>query len=466
MYTQRRILYFFRVTVDILGVILAALSSIYFFSIRDGRVSTNFDLFLLTSLTVSWFFIARVSGLYDEFRSRNFSYELVGLIKNILLQVIVAIVVMFIAKNHTLPRLFIVLYAAHLLVILSIERFLVRRVLNYLRRKGRNLRHLLIIGAGEVGKSFNELIRSNSHFGYSVCGFLDDQPQPTLNGKLLGQVEELEAVFKKYPVDDVIVALPTYATEKIEWVIKVCDQHTKRVRIIPDYFRFVSDKFEVRMFGKFPLISIRNIKMDEAHWYIIKRFFDAAFALFFMFLVLSWLVPIIALAIKLTSRGPVFFKQERWGRQNKKIICYKFRTMVVQSRDLDDNGKYQQATKDDPRITPLGKFLRKTNLDELPQFWNVLMGQMSVVGPRPHPTPLNIESKDVIENYMLRHLVKPGITGWAQVNGYRGETKDPELMQKRVNHDIWYIENWSFWLDVQIIFLTVWQMIKYDTKGY
>ncbi|HNB57005.1 MAG TPA: sugar transferase, partial [bacterium] len=162
----------------------------------------------------------------------------------------------------------------------------------------------------------------------------------------------------------------------------------------------------------------------------------------------------------------VFFKQERWGRQNKKIICYKFRTMISQSRDVDDSGKYQQATQDDPRITPLGRFLRKTNLDELPQFWNVLMGQMSVVGPRPHPTPLNMESKEVIENYMLRHLVKPGITGWAQVNGYRGETRDPELMQKRVNHDIWYIENWSFWLDIQIIFLTVWQMIKYDTKGY
>lgn len=466
MHTQRRMLYFLRVTADTVGVLLAALSSIYFFSIRDARLTTNFDFFLLTSLAFSWYFLARMTGLYDEFRSRNFSYELVGLMKNILIQILVAIVVMFIAKNHTLPRLFIVLYAAHLLIILSIERFLVRRILNFLRRKGRNLRHLLIIGAGEVGTAFNELIRSNSHFGYAVTGFLDDQSQISLNGKLLGKVEDLESVLQKLPVDDVIVALPTYATEKIDWIIKICDLHTRRVRIIPDYFRFVSDKFEVRMFGRFPLISVRKIKMDEAHWYIVKRCFDAFFALAFMVLVLSWLVPIIAIAIKLTSRGPVFFKQERWGRQNKKIICYKFRTMISQSRDVDDSGKYQQATKDDPRITPLGRFLRKTNLDELPQFWNVLMGQMSVVGPRPHPTPLNMESKEVIENYMLRHLVKPGITGWAQVNGYRGETRDPELMQKRVNHDIWYIENWSFWLDIQIIFLTVWQMIKYDTKGY
>jgi putative colanic acid biosynthesis UDP-glucose lipid carrier transferase len=140
--------------------------------------------------------------------------------------------------------------------------------------------------------------------------------------------------------------------------------------------------------------------------------------------------------------------------------------MASNSKDFDEKGRFMQASKDDPRVTKFGRFMRTTNMDELPQFWNVLRGQMSVVGPRPHPTPHNLESKDIIQNYMLRHLVKPGITGWAQVNGYRGEAKDPKLMQERINHDIWYIENWSFWLDIEIIFLTVWQMLKWDTKGY
>jgi putative colanic acid biosynthesis UDP-glucose lipid carrier transferase len=178
------------------------------------------------------------------------------------------------------------------------------------------------------------------------------------------------------------------------------------------------------------------------------------------------MIPIISLIIKMTSKGPVFFKQERWGLNNKPIICYKFRSMVVSSVDVDEAGNYQQARKNDPRVTRIGAFLRKTNLDELPQFFNVFLGSMSVVGPRPHPVPLNIQSKDSVENYMMRHWVKPGITGWAQVNGYRGETKKPYLMQKRVEFDVWYIENWTFWLDLQIILQTLVNMVKTEENAY
>jgi putative colanic acid biosysnthesis UDP-glucose lipid carrier transferase len=222
----------------------------------------------------------------------------------------------------------------------------------------------------------------------------------------------------------------------------------------------------VATFGKFPIISVRDIELDEIHWRILKRGFDALFSLIAFIFVFSWLWPLIALGIKVTSPGPIFFKQERWGRNNQKMLCYKFRSMVSTCKDIDENGKYVQATKNDPRITRFGRFLRKTNLDELPQFWNVLKGEMSIVGPRPHPTPLNIESKEKVDHYMLRHLVKPGITGWAQVNGYRGSTKNPEQMKKRVEHDIWYIENWSLWLDIQIIFMTIWRMIRGDENAY
>ncbi|KAB2880951.1 undecaprenyl-phosphate glucose phosphotransferase [bacterium] len=466
MHIHRKSLYVFRFTADIAAILIAFISAANYFATRNAIELTTRDYFLSFSLILIWFFSARITNLYDEFRSRSFGIEFIGLIKNVLIQVIAAILILFLMKNHPLSRSFVLMYAIGSLSLVTFERFLLRGFLYLLRKRGRNLRNILIIGAGEVGQSFHESILTNPHFGYRLVGFLDDHSKTSLNGQYLGTIDQLEKMLTDHPVDDVIIALPAYAVEKIDEVIKTCTSHTTRVKIIPDYFRFISDKFEITMFDRFPVISVRKDKLDEMHWYVLKRAFDALFSLVMIVFFLSWLVPLIAIVIKLFSKGPVFFKQERWGRNNKKITCYKFRSMVSDSRDTNSEGKYQQATKNDPRITSLGKFLRKTNLDELPQFWNVLKGQMSVVGPRPHPTPLNMESKNIIDNYMLRHLVKPGITGWAQVNGFRGETKDPDLMQKRVNHDIWYIENWSFSLDVEIIFMTVWQMLKWDTKGY
>ncbi|HOA39779.1 MAG TPA: exopolysaccharide biosynthesis polyprenyl glycosylphosphotransferase, partial [Flavihumibacter sp.] len=247
----------------------------------------------------------------------------------------------------------------------------------------------------------------------------------------------------------------------------VGEKEGKRIRIIPHYERFGgSGKVHVGTLGSLPIITLRSLPLDLSDNKLYKRVFDIVFSALIITLVLSWLIPIVALIIKLTSKGPVFFKQERWGLNNKPIICYKFRSMRVDSKDLDEDGKYQQATKDDPRVTGIGKFIRKTNIDELPQFINVLLGSMSVVGPRPHPVPLNMLSKDIIDNYMLRHWVKPGITGWAQVNGYRGETEQSHLMKKRVEFDVWYIENWTFWLDLQIIVQTLVNMVKGEKNAY
>jgi lipopolysaccharide/colanic/teichoic acid biosynthesis glycosyltransferase len=193
---------------------------------------------------------------------------------------------------------------------------------------------------------------------------------------------------------------------------------------------------------------------------------ESIFAVLFFLTIGIFIFPIIALIIKLTSRGPIIFKQERWGLNNQKITCFKFRSMIKESSDIDEGGNYNQAFKNDPRITLIGKFLRQTNLDELPQFWNVLLGNMSVVGPRPHPTPLNIESMQTVDNYMLRHMVLPGITGLAQVNGCRGETKTTQEMQRRVNFDLYYIHRWSFWLDLQIIIQTVVNIFRGDQNAY
>jgi putative colanic acid biosynthesis UDP-glucose lipid carrier transferase len=213
-------------------------------------------------------------------------------------------------------------------------------------------------------------------------------------------------------------------------------------------------------------LELRAFPLGKSHWRFLKRSFDLIFTLLLFIFLFSWFWPLLAILIKITSPGPVFFKQERWGIKNRPIVCYKFRSMVKESRDVDENGRYMQAKRNDWRVTPLGRLLRRSNLDELAQFINVLKGEMSVVGPRPHPTAMNLEIKDSIPNYQLRHLVKPGISGWAQVNGFRGEATDPDLLCKRVEFDIWYIENWLIFLDIKILWLSVWLMLKGDPRAY
>ncbi len=329
------------------------------------------------------------------------------------------------------------------------------------------MRNVLIIGAGDTGMEFYKAIKSNLHIGYNVIGFLDDEKKAYLNGEYLGKVKELKLVLNNKTVDNVIIALPSSAERKIKEVIETCGLYAKRVLIIPDYFRYFIKKKNLSIIERFPVISFREEKLNEFRWIALKRIFDIIVSLGFLLLISWWLFPVIAVFIKLNSPGPVFFKQERWGKDNKKFFAHKFRTMRYPNCDTDDDGNYLQTVKNDPRITTLGKVLRKSSIDELPQFWNVLKGDMTIVGPRPHPTPLNIESRDKIDLYIFRHLVKPGITGWAQINGFRGDTKgNGQAMQERVEHDLWYIENWSFGLDIEIIFLTIVKILKGDPNAY
>jgi putative colanic acid biosynthesis UDP-glucose lipid carrier transferase len=267
-------------------------------------------------------------------------------------------------------------------------------------------------------------------------------------------------------IDEVIIALPNSSNKQIQECIEVCDQYKTKARMIPDFEQYSSSSIQVNNIGMLPVISIRSLPLDKAENKTLKRGFDIVFSILFFLFIGSWLFPLIAISIKLTSRGPIFFKQERWGLNNKKIICYKFRTMIAESSDIDSSGFYNQAYKGDARVTKLGAFLRKSNMDELPQFWNVLLSNMSVVGPRPHPTPLNLESIHTVDNYILRHVIKPGISGWAQVNGCRGETREAGAMQQRVNFDLYYIHRWTFWLDCQIILQTIINIFRGDQNAY
>ncbi len=423
-------------------------------------------VFLLITLII-WYIAASFSKLYADRRSNKFSEEIIFIVYTLILfTILMSSASFFLQQKIQLPSAFFATFLLILFPTLTITKYLIRKFLHAAIHQGRLYDNLLIIGATPSGMHFYETINRYYYYGYKCVGFVDDH-QVKMNGcPYKGSIQQLPQILKQDRIDEVVIALPDQDGSKIRECIEVCDQYATKARIIPDAFQFTAATTQVNNIGLLPVLNIRSLPLDKIENQALKRTFDILFSLSFFVLMGSWLMPLIALAIKLTSRGPIIFKQERWGLNNEKIICYKFRTMLHDSADLDQNGVYNQATKDDPRVTPIGTLLRKTNMDELPQFWNVLLGNMSVVGPRPHPTPLNLESMHTVDNYMLRHIVLPGITGWAQVNGFRGETRKEGAMQQRVDFDLYYIHRWTFWFDCQIILQTVINIIRGDQNAY
>lgn len=405
-------------------------------------------------------------GLYKDFRAIAFSYEWIVFLKALVLYSLLSSFIFFLfLKQYPFTRSYLALHCALIFIVLPVSKLAIR-ALKKIRNSEKLKRKVLIVGAGNTGLDFYHHYVKGNHCGYTLTGFVDDVINTSLNGHYLGKTSDIKKVIASHELDDIVVALPISDEAQLENIVSIGQKEGKRVRIIPPYQGLGSEKIQTDTLGTLPIITLRYLPLDTIDNKVYKRIFDIIFSLLVIVLILSWLIPIISLIIKLGSKGPVFFKQERWGLNNKSIVCYKFRTMCTTSKDVDASGNYQQAKRNDPRITKIGKFFRKTSLDELPQFFHVLFGSMSVVGPRPHPVPLNMQYKGSVKNYMMRHWVKPGITGWAQVNGYRGETRRPYQMHKRVELDIWYIGNWTFWLDFQIILQTIVNMIKTDKNAF
>lgn len=425
------------------------------------------SIFLVVTVNVlCWLFIARAFGLYNDLRMKPISIEWVMFLKAFGIFTLVKSFIFFqLLSDFSFEKYPFFLNSVLIFFLLPAQKLLIRIAFKKLRNSHNYSRKVLIVGAGENGINFYENW-VNLEFGYQLTGFLDDEKQPELNGNYLGKTSDIEQVIAQYELDDIVVTLPISKEKEIQKIVAVGEREGKRVRIVADYHRFSNGKLHVDSMGNLSVITLRSLPLDSLDNKIYKRIFDIVFSFLGIVLLFSWLFPIISIIIKLTSKGPVLFRQDRWGLNNKTITCLKFRTMVVNCKNEDDNGNFMQAQKNDPRVTNIGKFLRKTNLDELPQLFNVLFGSMSLVGPRPHPVPLNITSKDSVEKYLMRHWVKPGITGWAQVHGYRGETRDKFLMKKRVKYDLWYIEHWTFWLDLQIIVQTLVNMIKGEKNAY
>ncbi|TAH09074.1 MAG: undecaprenyl-phosphate glucose phosphotransferase [Sphingobacteriia bacterium] len=422
---------------------------------------------LFIASVVSWYIAAQLSNLYADLRSKKFSEEIIYILFTHFLFVILLSFFLFMIREEIyIGNKFLFVYLTVLLLLVTSTKYMLRKYLHKILYTGRLNENILLIGATQSANDFYDTIKLHFYYGYHCVGFLDNQIKVLNECPYLGAIDGINKVLEEQVIDEVIIALPNSQYEDIRKCMEACDLYGRRVRIIPDLYTYASSNIQINNIGMLPVINLRALPQDRETNKIVKRIFDVLFSISFFLILGWWILPLIALIIKITSKGPAFFKQERWGLNNKMIVCYKFRSMYHNSLEIDEDGKFLQASPNDIRITRVGKFLREWNFDELPQFWNVLIGNMSVVGPRPHVTPLNLSSMHKVDRYMLRHLVKPGITGWAQVNGSRGETKTPYDMQKRVNHDLYYIHNWTFRLDCQIVLQTIITILKGDENAY
>ena len=322
-----------------------------------------------------------------------------------------------------------------------------RKIIKLFRRRGRNFKRIIIIGWNGTAKMLYDEILSDPGYGYKILGIFDNEEHA--DRAMTGTLQEIEDFVVANNIDEIYCAQPS-EEENVGDIIKIADRHDVQFFYVPLISGFMTTSFSLTSMGNLPIMVYRPNPLQFWLYRLIKRIFDICFSLVVIALVsVTVLIPII-FAIKLSSRGPVLFKQRRTGYRGREFTCLKFRTMKVNSQ-----ADTVQATKDDPRKTRVGDFLRRTSLDELPQVLNVLWGDMSVVGPRPHMVSQTNEYKKLIDKYMVRHIIKPGITGLAQVSGYRGQTEELWQMQKRVEYDVTYIENWSLWLDVKIIIRTI-----------
>lgn len=336
----------------------------------------------------------------------------------------------------------------------SLFNLILIKYIRYLRSKGKNIRYILVVGIGKNAQSIINYFESNPDLGYRILGCIESSEEESFlePSRIIGNLSELsDCIESQRRVDEIIIALPFNSSEKIQKVLQIADYYGKRVKYIPDYVGLLGRNFQMTNYGQVPVINVRQTGLDMLHSSLIKRLFDIVFSLCVIVL-LSPVYLVISILIKLESPGPIFYMPIRVGRDGQEFKMYKFRSM---KQNDSVYGGTKSTQLNDPRITKIGNFIRKTSIDELPQFINVFLGDMSVVGPRPHRSHLDNQLQSQVQNYMLRHYLKPGITGWAQVNGWRGPTETEEQRRQRTNHDLYYLDNWSFWLDIKIIWLTV-----------
>ncbi len=430
-----------------------------------NNISNVFDsayisLFLISNF--AWLLSAATTSLYINSNSYRTNVILRKTLQSLILYLLIVSAFVYFYSFTYSPK-FVAMILSGFAGSLILSRTLYLMAIKLIRIHEKFVRKVVIIGYNDAAKNLVEHHLSLSK-NIEVEGFFEEYENvhELSTFPIIGNPKECLQYAIDNNISEIYSTLPAKDYPFLYDVAEEAENNFIRFKFATDFHTYVHPRAQLNLTNHVPILSLRREPLDDIANRIKKRAFDVVFSVFVIVFILSWLIPIIAILIKLDSKGPIFFIQNRLGRNLNRIPVFKFRTM----RTTESDTQYKQATKDDPRITKIGKFLRKTSLDELPQFFNVLLGTMSICGPRPHPIKMNDDYKKIIDKYMIRHFLKPGITGWAQINGYRGETKDLKDIQGRIEHDIWYMENWSFWLDIKIIFLTVYNVIKGEENAY
>ena len=389
-------------------------------------------------------------NMYTPKRATRRKYEIAGIIKANTVGTMLFMVVLYAFKIEHFSRFLVGLFYVINIILATFSKTMIRNALQYFRKKGYNLKYVLLVGYSRAAEEYITRINANPQWGYVVRGILDDRvPSGTLykGVKVLGRIENLLYILPENKLDEIAVTLALEDYNRLERIVDLCEKSGVHTKFIPDYNNLVPSRPYTEDLMGLPVINIRYVPLTNTLNWIMKRAVDVVGALCGL-IIASPIMLLAAIFVKASSPGPVIFKQERVGLHNKPFYMYKFRTMEMQKPSQE---KKAWTVKDDPRVTRVGKILRKTSLDELPQLFNILAGEMSLVGSRPE-RPLFVEKfKEEVPRYMIKHQVRPGLTGWAQINGYRGDTS----IRKRIEYDIFYIENWTMGLDFKIMFLTI-----------
>ncbi|MBP3352801.1 MAG: undecaprenyl-phosphate glucose phosphotransferase [Lachnospiraceae bacterium] len=409
------------------------------------------DYFIvLLFLVPAYILLYYLCNVYGPKRTVKKHREIGSIIKANTVGIVLYIVILYLfVQEINYSRSMMAIFYVLNIVITTISRIILRKTLHSMRKRGYNLKHVLVVGYSRAAESYIDRLQWNPQWGYVVCGVLDDiVPKDTLykGVKVLGEIDCLTEMLQNNQLDEIAIALSLRDYDRLEEIVNICEKSGVHTKFIPDYNSLIpSSPYTEELMG-LPVINIRYVPLSNTGNMVIKRAMDIVGSLLGIIIV-SPLLLIIAIAVKLSSPGPIIFKQERVGLHNKPFYMYKFRSMEQQT---ESDEKKAWTVKNDPRVTGIGKIIRKTSLDELPQLFNILKGDMSLVGPRPE-RPLFVEKfKEEIPRYMIKHQVRPGLTGWAQVNGYRGDTS----IRKRIEYDLYYIENWTLGFDIKIILLT------------
>ncbi|MGI4730030.1 MAG: undecaprenyl-phosphate glucose phosphotransferase [Janthinobacterium lividum] len=459
---------FFLIVLLFLGDLIAINCSFmiaYFWDSQSNIItqSSHYTLDLLI-FNATWIISAFFMQLYHRETAQRTEFIFQKSWRAIVLHALTFNVIILLTNYASYSKSFLVSIFVFEICGFVISRFVITAFEQYHFKRIKFKKKIAIVGYNETAKRLADYFIKNQ-MSYNFSGFFDHTEKSYIdksNQEVIRPINTLIDFAAENEVAEVYSTLFPEDYQNMSELLSVAEQNCVRFKFIPDVTKIINSAYSIdTYFDEIPVLSTRSEPLEYITNRIFKRSFDILFSLGVIIFLLSWLIPILTIIIKMQSKGPVFFMQLRSGRDNKPFWCYKFRSMTMNTET-----EHIQATKGDSRVTNIGAFMRKTSIDELPQFFNVLMGNMSIVGPRPHMLKHTDEYKAIVHQYMVRQLLKPGITGWAQVSGYRGETKDHKQMVKRVEHDIWYIENWSLMLDIKIIFLTIINTAKGEENAY